>query len=64
MCSGNDSNDVITTKTSFNNNDNSPLWIVLMDQSQLVMTIFGLIASIATSLTLIKNIQVGGPYLF
>ena len=49
----------ISTKKSFNNNDNSPLWIVLMDQSQLVMTIFGLIANIATSLTLIKNREVG-----
>ena len=36
----------------------SPLWIVLMDRSQLVMTIIGLIANIATSLTLIKNGQV------
>ena len=38
----------------------SPLWIVLMDRSQLVMTTIGLIANIATSLTLIKNGQVCG----
>ena len=37
----------------------SPLWIILMDRSQLVMTVIGLIANIATSLTLIKNGQVG-----
>ena len=37
----------------------SPLWIVLMDRSQLIMTIIGLIANIASSLTLIKNGQVG-----
>lgn len=41
----------------------SPLWIVLMDRSQLVMTIIGLIANIATSLTLIKNGQVGATLL-
>ena len=41
----------------------SPLWIVLMDRSQLVMTIIGLIANIATSLTLIKNGQVSGDQL-
>ena len=40
--------------------DDSPLWIDLMDQSQLVMTIVGLIGNIATSITLIKNGQVGG----
>ena len=38
----------------------SPLWIILMDRSQLVMTTIGLIANIATSLTLIKNGQVSG----
>ena len=37
----------------------SPLWMILMDQSQLFMTIIGLIANMATSLTLIKNGQVG-----
>ena len=41
----------------------SPLWIILMDRSQLVMTIIGLIANIATSLTLIKNGQVGATLL-
>ena len=34
--------------------------LLLMDRSQLVMTIFGLIANMATALTLIKNGQVGG----
>ena len=40
--------------------DGSPLWMILMDQSQLVMTIVGFIANMATSITLIKNGQVGG----
>ena len=34
--------------------------LLLMDRSQLVMTILGLIANMATALTLIKNGQVGG----
>ena len=44
------------------NDEDSPLWMVLMDQSQLVMTIVGFIANMATSITLIKNGQVCGPY--
>ena len=39
---------------------NSQLWMDLMDQSQLVMTIVGFMANTATSITLIKNGQVGG----
>ncbi len=35
-----------------------PLWQLLMDRSQLVMTIIGLIANLGTSITLIKNGQV------
>ena len=42
------------------NNKDSPLWMILMDQSQLVMTVVGLIGNIATSITLIKNGQVRG----
>ena len=38
--------------------ENDPLWILFMDQSQLIMTIIGLVANIATSITLIKNGQV------
>ena len=34
---------------------NDPSWIVFMDQSQLIMTIIGLVANIATSVTLITN---------
>ena len=37
-----------------------PLWLLLMDQSQLVMTIVGFIANMATSITLLKNGQVCG----
>ena len=50
-----------STQMSVHNkdDDDSPLWIILMDQSQLVMTIIGLAANMATSLTLIKNGQVG-----
>ena len=51
---------------SINNkdDDDSPVWLILMDQSQLVMTVIGLVPNIATSLTLIKNGQVGGVYSF
>ena len=53
-----------STQMSINNKDDDkdPLWMILMDQSQLVMTIVGLIANMATTLTLIKNGQVSGPY--
>ena len=36
----------------------NPFWMILMDRSQLVMTIVGFLANIATSITLIKNGQV------
>ena len=39
-------------------NDTS-LLIILLDRSQLIMTIVGVIANIGTSITLIKNGQVG-----
>ena len=59
-------NDFNSTQMSINNkdDDDSPLWIILMDQSQLVMTIVGLVANMTTSLTLIKNGQVGCVYSF
>ena len=39
-------------------NEKDPLWMILIDRSQLVMTIIGFLANIATSITLIKNGQV------
>ena len=39
-------------------NNDSPLWMILMDRSQLVMTIVGFVANMATSITLVKNGQV------
>ena len=51
----NENNSVVT--------ENDPLWIVFMDQSQLIMTIIGLVANIATSVTLIKNGQVRAMFL-
>ena len=42
-----------------NDNENKPMWMDLMDQSQLIMTVIGLIANMATTLVLIKNGQVG-----
>ena len=51
----NENNSVVT--------ENDPLWIVFMDQSQLIMTIIGLVANIATSVTLIKNGQVRVMFL-
>ena len=35
-----------------------PLWMILMDRSQLIMTIIGLLANVGTSVTLMKNKQV------
>ena len=43
--------------------ENDPFWMVLMDRSQLVMTTIGLLANIATSITLIKNAQVNPAFL-
>ena len=48
------------SESKTNKNSKDPLWMILMDQSQLVMTVIGLIGNIATSITLIKNGQVGG----
>ena len=50
----NENNSVVT--------ENDPLWIVFMDQSQLIMTIIGLVANIATSVTLIKKGQVRATF--
>ena len=38
--------------------DGDPIWLIILDRSQLIMTIFGLIANVGTSTTLIKNGQV------
>ena len=59
MLSAEESNSTEPSINSNTDNDNFPLWMILMDQSQLVMTIIGLIANMATTLTLIKNGQVG-----
>ena len=48
-----------TNTTSINNTDDGdPFWMILMDRSQLVMTLIGVIANIGTFVTLIKNKQV------
>ena len=39
--------------------DKDPIWLIILDRSQLIMTIIGLIANVGTSTTLIKNGQVG-----
>ena len=39
-----------------------PFWVIFMDRSQLVMTIVGFLANIATSITLIKNGQVSDNF--
>ena len=51
-----DDNDHIRVDSSLD------ILLLLMDRSQLVMTIFGLIANMATALTLIKNGQVDTLY--
>ena len=52
----------VNTNNNFTNdiilNENEPFWRLLMDRSQLVMTVVGLIANLGTSITLIKNGQV------
>ena len=45
------------------NNEDS-VWIIFLQQSQLIMTIVGIIANIGTSITLIKNGQVGMNSVF
>ena len=42
---------------SFSNEDS--VWVIVLQKSQLVMTIVGLIVNVGTSTTLIKNGQVG-----
>ena len=50
-----------TNATSINSTaDGDPFWMILMDRSQLVMTLIGVIANIGTFVTLIKNKQVSG----
>ena len=44
--------------------DKDPLWMVLMDRSQLIMTIIGFLANVATSITLIKNGQVSNKIFY
>ena len=39
-------------------NDEVSVWVIFLQQSQLIITIVGLIANIGTSITLIKNGQV------
>ena len=50
-------------RSKINKNIKDPLWMILMDQSQLVMTVIGLIGNIATSITLIKNGQVSSSII-
>ena len=35
-----------------------PIWLIILQRSQLIMTILGVIANLGTSITLIKNGQV------
>ena len=35
-----------------------PVWLIILQKSQLIMTIVGVIANLGTSITLIKNGQV------
>ena len=45
-------------------NDEVSVWVIFLQQSQLIMTIVGIIANIGTSITLIKNGQVGMNSVF
>ena len=54
-----DLNDTFSSKvTAKSQDDGDPFWIMIMDRSQLAMTLIGVIANIGTSITLIKNRQV------
>ena len=41
-----------------------PLWSILLDRSQLFMVVIGVIANVGTSITLIKNGQVGMIFIY
>ena len=48
--------DNITISLISDNKD--PIWLIILQRSQLIMTILGVIANLGTSITLIKNGQV------
>ena len=48
---------ISASKSLISNNEVS-VWVTFFQQSQLIMTIIGLIANVGTSITLIKNGQV------
>ena len=50
------STDNITISLISDNKD--PIWLIILQRSQLIMTILGVIANLGTSITLIKNGQV------
>ena len=59
----NNSLSIMNTNDTFNTNavlakSDDPLWVLFMDNSQLVMTLIGVIANTATFITLIKNKEV------
>ena len=41
-----------------------PLWSIFLDRSQLFMVVIGVIANVGTSITLIKNGQVGMIFIY
>ena len=47
---------VVTTQADESSAD--PAWLVVLEKSQLIMTIIGVIANVGTLITLIKNGQV------
>ena len=46
------------TMSAISTKEDDPFWLIFMDRSQLVMTLIGVVANTATSITLIKNRQV------
>ena len=55
--------DILTTDNnnlplSSMSNNKDPVWLIILQRSQLIMTIIGVIANLGTSITLIKNGQV------
>ena len=54
-------NDILVTDNyniSLISDNKDPIWLIVLQRSQLIMTILGVIANLGTSITLIKNGQV------
>ena len=51
-------NEIVTYTNNVNVKQSDPIWILIMDRSQLIMTVVGVIANAVTFITLNVNGQV------